>query len=63
LTFAVDTATSITTSLICNCETELVPLQTSHSMPPPPPPPPLFAPARLRCCPFNIAYSQPRTFD
>jgi hypothetical protein len=52
--FAVDAATSVITPLICNCETEVVPLQTSHSMPSPPPPPPSFAPARLRWCPFNI---------
>ena len=28
LMFTVDAATSVTTSLICNCETEVVPLQT-----------------------------------
>jgi len=52
--FAVDAAASVTTSLICNCESEVVPLQTSHSMLPPPPPPPSFAPARLRWYPLNI---------
>ena len=30
--FVVDAATSVTTSLICSCEMEVVPLQTSHSM-------------------------------
>ena len=49
--FAIEAATSVTTSLICNCEMEVVPLQTSHSMPPPPP---SFAPARRRRCPSNI---------
>ena len=38
--FVVAAATSVTTSFICNCETEVVPLQTLHSMLPPPPPPP-----------------------
>jgi len=52
--FAVDAATSVTISYICNCETEVVPLQTLHPMLPPPPPPPSFAPTRLRWCPFNI---------
>jgi len=38
--FVLNTATSATTSLVCTCETEVVPLQHSHAMLPPPSPAP-----------------------